>query len=137
MVVDGGQPAVEGLQPHRTRVGRPRLQRRRHHERVRRAQCRLGANGRSANGEPPVDGDELHPEGVRHLLHDPLPAGAPRPDQDLGVGDGAHQQPAGALRRRPQALDRRGVVDVIAVEYADQDIGVEDGHRHSSRRASR
>ena len=62
-------------------------------------------------------------------------AGTRRPDERLGIRGGRDRQLVD--RMGEERRGRGGVQPVVRVEQRDQDAGVDDSQRHSSRRLSR
>lgn len=84
-----------------------------------------------------IDADQLDAESSECRIDDLGATRAERTDDHLCVHARSDQQAVTPLLEAGNQTARRSVVRVVAVEEADQDVGVERYRSHSSRSRSR
>ena len=86
-------------------------------------------------GDGRAERNDLHEKGSHDRFGLFQPAGTRWPDESLGIRGGRDYQLVARMGQQRRGGSR--VQPVVRVEQRNQDAGVDDGQRHSSRRWSR
>lgn len=84
-------------------------------------------------GEPTIDRNDLDAERGERRVNLRRATSAQRPHDHLGVHAGRDHHSVAALLDAPQQPASGGMMSVVAIEEADQNVGVERYRSHSSR----
>ena len=109
------------------------------HMRVRKTERGMSrAESCRGGGDPDIEGNDRDRETIDELSND-LDLGVAKScgsHQALGEGGRSHREPIAIVQCISEHFPSRVVVDVIAIEEADDDAGVEVDQSHSARKSS-
>ncbi|MDA0182429.1 hypothetical protein OJ997_19125 [Solirubrobacter phytolaccae] len=99
---------------------------RRKRKRIRKLQPGLNPYRSRALRQVGVHAHDLDAQLREHLADTVFDAGANRPDEDLRIVDRAEHPTSAGYERFTHALDSGGVMSVVAIEKADENVAVEN-----------
>jgi hypothetical protein len=97
-----------------------------------------GAESCRGSGDPDIEGEDRDRDTIDEFSNDLNLGGATTggPHQALGEGRRSHRETIASVQCVGEHFPSRLVVNVVAIEVADDDAGVEVDQSHSARKSS-